>query len=135
MSDVREDEFDGRPELVKKRARVIIVKRAIASVIALFMLATLALLAYNAIQSIRTRNALLDCTTPTGQCYHQSQKRTGLLIESLINNLTTSDAVTRRIVILAASCADESQSQTVEEIQQCVDSRLKVRGEEDPSDE
>lgn len=119
-----EDEFDGRPDLVKARARAIVVQRVAASLVGLSIVASLTLLTFNALQSTRTRETLLDCTVPSGKCYAQGQKRTGEAIQQLIDANSLNEVATRRIVVLTAVCDDLPGVDTVDELQACVDRKL-----------
>lgn len=125
----REDEFDGRPELIQMRGRAILLQRIAVAVLVVYIIATLTLLAVNAIQSFQTRSALLDCTQPSGECFKDSQERSGAIIQDLIDALHKEgldrEMVTRQIVIAAAACADDPGNDTVEQIEACVDRTLK----------
>lgn len=65
----------------------------------------------------RTLELIESCTTVGGECYQRSQKRTADVV-GLLNNYQ------RRIVTLAAACADRPRAQTVEQIRQCVEQGL-----------
>lgn len=126
-----EDEFYGRPELVKQRARALIWTRIAWAIIGLFIISSLAILVFNAIQSISTRQALLDCTTPHGDCYEKGQKQTGDVIQQLIDASKADGDYTRHIVVITTSCAEEDAIQSepsrdvrITMIQNCVDDRL-----------
>lgn len=121
-------EFEDRPELVKKRARALIVQRLAAAALAVFVIASLTLTAYNAIVGIATRAALLDCTTPGGQCYQEGQKRTAEAIRQLVEANEAGEVTTREIVILAADCADNPGVDTADEIEACVGELRQQRG-------
>ncbi len=56
-----------------------------------------------------TNDQILDCLDPAGQCYKDSQKRSGQTVAS-INEIT----------YYAAVCADRPGSQTLDEIRLCV---------------
>lgn len=125
MNRIREDEFDGRPELIRHRARAVLAQRVMISIVAVFMAGAIALLVYNAIVGMGTRHALLDCTTPDGRCYGEGQERTGQVVQSILNANKLNEVATRRVVVVAASCASEPTNNTVNEIQACVDLHLK----------
>lgn len=127
----REDEFDGRPELMKKRARTEIFARAVWTVLFLYILGSLTLLSLNAYQGQQTRDTLLDCTEPSGECYQEGQDRTALLIQQLIDSNNLGDLATQEVVILTASCAEspevkaeENQTARIELLKDCVNAHL-----------
>lgn len=113
-------EFQDRPELVKKRARALVVQRLAAGVLVLFIVASLSLATYNALISISTRAALLDCTVPGGSCYQEGQRQTAEAIRQLVEANEAGEATTREIVIAATDCADNEGVDTSEEIERCV---------------
>lgn len=118
-----------RQDLVRRRARVIRLTWAFWLVVALVIAATLGILVYNAIQATASRSQLLDCTTPEGKCYKESQKQTAKVVQQLITAGADDEIATRRVVVLAASCAAQLASTggevTVEAVEQCVDRELK----------
>lgn len=127
------DEFEGRPELVKKRARALIFQRAFFGAIGIFMVSSITLLVVNALQGQTTRDTLLDCTQPTGECSQRNQERTGVLIQQLIDNNSLGDIATQRIVVLAAACSEEPairdepvQSARIALLEACVNDQLKA---------
>ncbi len=119
------DEFYGRPELMRKRARSILITRIVATLVALYMLGTLTVVGYNALASIQTRGVLLDCTQPTGKCFGEGQKRTGSLVQQLIDASANGDVLTRHIVILAAACAKQEGVNTADQVEECVTDKLR----------
>jgi hypothetical protein len=127
----RDNEFDGRPDLVKKRARAIVVQRLAFCVVAFFIVATLSILTINAVISLKTRSALLDCTEPSGECAQEGQKRTADVIQQLIEAGRLGDVATQRIVVLAAACADKEGVNTIPEIERCVNDQLKADKEQE----
>lgn len=128
---IREDEFEGRPDLVKKRARTIILQRVAIGVVAAFMTAAMILLVLNALASIKSRNVLLDCTQPTGECAKDGQERTGKVIQNLIDANSLGDVATQRVVVLTAICSEEPeikaepvQDRRIELLTGCVNAQL-----------
>lgn len=109
----RQDEFDGRPELIRMRARQIFMWRIVAAIGGLFMVASMTVLVYNAVQSIATRNAIVDCTTPDGECYQGNQEATAIVIQQL-----------QRITVIASSCAARLEEPTVPNVTVCVMQQL-----------
>lgn len=124
MSDNGHDEFEERPELVRKRARVIFWTRLAIAVGVFFVVAALGLLVYNAISSIQTRHTILDCTQPSGECYQDGQKRTGEFVSNLLTHTDKNHVITRRVIVYALACDNEPGIDTAREIQQCVDDKL-----------
>lgn len=125
---MRENEFEDRPELIAKRARTIIVERVFLTTLAVCVLLALGLLSYNALNSLATRDAILDCTQPTGECYKEGQRRTGEVIRQLIESNQDTAMITRQIVVLAAACADDPGNNSADEIERCVDRQLGTPG-------
>lgn len=130
---IREDEFDGRPELVKKRAHSILLQRLAISVIAIFIISAEVLLVLNALSSFKSRDVLLDCTQPTGDCAQQSQEQTATIIKKLIDSGQAGDVATQRIVVLAAACSEEPSIKSEPDrftritlLEECVNDQLKV---------
>lgn len=118
------DEFEGRPELVKKRARTYMAQRLFAGIIGLFIIVSMTLLVVNAIEATKTRAALVDCTTPAGQCYQEGQKRTAKVVEQLYQQGLDRENITREIIVIAAGCAADPENTTIESIEDCVNERL-----------
>lgn len=128
----RQDEFDRRPELVKKRARAYIWTRVAWAVVGVYILGSLALLCLNAISSIQTRDALLDCTQPSGNCAKENQRQTADIIQQLIDANSLGDIATQQVVVLAASCAEEpvikaepDEAKRITLLQDCINEHLK----------
>ena len=59
----------------------------------------------------RNGDRVIDCTTPKGQCFEESQRRTGAAVGT-INEIT----------VLAAYCAHEHESEP--EIRTCIEDNL-----------
>lgn len=112
------------PNLIKKRARVILVQRILIGVVALYMLGTSAVATIAALVSLQARNAILDCVEPTGQCYQEGQKRTGEAVQSIVEGTLIGteeiSATTREVIHLTAFCADQPGAQTLTQIEACV---------------
>jgi hypothetical protein len=132
MTPHREDEFDRRPELVKKRARAYIWTRVAWTIVSIYILGSLALLGLNAISSFQTRDALLDCTQPTGDCSQENHKETANVIQQLIDANSLGDVATQQVVVLAASCAEEpvikaepDEAKRITLLQDCINEHLK----------
>jgi hypothetical protein len=118
------DEFDHRPDLVKKRARAIIIERFAMVFVAAFIVASIVLLVIINVQGQGVRDTLLDCTQPGGECYSEGQQRTAKFIQQLIDANNLGDVATQRIVVIASACADLPGVGSVDEIQKCVNDRL-----------
>lgn len=57
----------------------------------------------------RSAERIEDCTTPGRPCFDDAQKRLGRTVGSI-----------NRYALAAAACADQPQTQTVDEIQNCI---------------
>ena len=60
-----------------------------------------------------TNQRLIDCTTPTGECYKQGQKRTARAVSDI-----------GKVAAYAAACADQPGRQGQAEVLECVLRRL-----------
>lgn len=112
-------------KVVKKQATVNFVRYILISVIGLTVAIVLILQTTLLYQQQKfdevgqsTRDRLLDCTDPTGQCYREGQKRSGAAIKQI------NDAQ-KQVVTIAAYCAKQPKNQTLEQIEDCVNKELK----------
>lgn len=121
------DEHNQRPELVQKRARMIAVERFSVVLVALMLTVILLLDIFNTYVETQKRNRLMDCTTPGGQCFAESQRRTAQAIKQIIDENVFEEVATRRVVVLAAQCANRAGVQTVDQIESCVEYGLGER--------
>lgn len=121
------EEFADRPELVRKRAINIALRRlsVFAGIVAFMTLLILDVLATNAGNQARQRIA--DCTTPGGVCFEEAQKRTAEAVRVLVEQGRQREQDTQLIVRLAAACADQPGSQSAEQIRVCIEERLVAR--------
>lgn len=120
MSD-EYSELDGRPNLQKMGQRVKVVGAAVQGVLIVLVTLTLITLLYNAYVSAQTRKELLDCTTPEGACYRESQERSGEVVSGLVVSL-------KEVVALTENCMEEPSIRSevdkdarLELLQQCVE--------------
>ena len=60
-----------------------------------------------------TNERLIDCTTPSGECYKQGQKRTARAVSDI-----------GKVAAYAAACADQAGRQGEAEVLECVLRRL-----------
>lgn len=65
----------------------------------------------------RTLDLIESCTTVGGECYDRGQEQTADVIELL-------NTYQRRVVTLAAACADRPDTQSAREIERCVNKAL-----------
>lgn len=119
------DEHDERPELVTKRARVIMLERVGTYIIVVALVVLLIFDIANAFMEAEQRSVLIDCTTPGGECFKEGQERTAAAIQQLIDDNLLQEVATRRVVVLAAQCANQPGVQTVDQIEACVERGLK----------
>lgn len=124
-----DDEFDTRPELTKQRAHVIILQRSVGALLGLVLLIILSTLALDSYNGIQDRRRLLDCTTPTGECYQQEVDRVAEAVEVVIKGTLEGNTVlhtdTQRVAILAAYCTEQPKIQNVAQITKCIERELK----------
>ena len=57
----------------------------------------------------KTSKAVLDCTTPGGECFKRGRRATAKAVGDI-----------NRVIVLAASCADRPGDQTRRQIERCV---------------
>lgn len=118
MTELPEDEFERRPELVKQRARVLFLQRIGAGVLIFYMVLSMTVLLVNAVASYQTRGAILDCTQPSGGCYQNGQQRTGDAVQNL-------KQANKQVIIAAAYCSSKDENIGNEQrIKQCVNRTL-----------
>lgn len=134
--DFRADEFDGRPELVRKRARVIFFKNFAFGALITWMILVSIFLVYNGVVGIQSRSVLLDCTRPNknpSSCYVRGQERTADLITQLIDNSNAGDAKTQVIVYWSLVCinsdavpAEGTQNEQYRALVKCVNGNISI---------
>lgn len=109
----REDEFSERPELIKKRARSVMAENVWRLLWFITAAVVMALIAYDTLVGITTRQHLLDCVEPQGTCAKAAQEKTG----NVVSDINT-------IITLAAYCADKPGVQTETQIKRCIQKGL-----------
>lgn len=121
-------EFENRPELVRKRGQFIFARNAFYILLGFIVAISLGIQTYNAVQGTRARNELLDCTTPEGQCYKESQKRTGEVVGQIVAQTLEGTGAqsldTQKVVVEAAYCAASVDEVTEPLMKACLDERL-----------
>lgn len=125
--EVMSDDYsvlDGRPELSKTGRRVKVIGAALQGVLIALVALAVGVLVYNAYLGAQTRQELLDCTTPKGECYKESQERTGDVIAQL-------NEANERIAVLTAACTGEPAimqetdlSDRIDLLEECMERRL-----------
>lgn len=124
-TDIDGDEFLDRPELIHKRARVIMMQRFVQGAWFTIVLVVIGLLAWNLHSTNEIQHFAASCTAPQGSCFRQSVARQQEIIRILKEDRHQQDIVTRRIVVAAAACADHPGIDSVPDITRCVDQQLK----------
>jgi hypothetical protein len=117
--------MNNHEDVVKHRARVIVIQRVLVVMVCIGLVLVLALLSYDAYNGLKVRSEIVNCTTPEGKCFAENQRRTAEAVRAIAEDGIEREAVTRRIISLAASCADEPGPQTYKEIEACIRDRLK----------
>lgn len=78
-------------------------------------IAALLILGYaQSLDNGKTAERIIDCTSPTGKCFKESQERTGDVIVQL-----------NTIAKYAAVCADRPGSITAEEMNKCITEQIR----------
>jgi hypothetical protein len=118
--EVRENEFEDRPELVKKRARALLALSVWKLFWVSMLFVILSILVFDAVQGVKARRELLDCTTPGGECFQESQQRTGAAVAAIVRQGAEDELVTRRILVFALVCVQHEGADTVQKLDRCV---------------
>lgn len=118
-------EFQDRPELVRKRARAIMLQRLLVAAGIILGVIMVLFILWDIAEGRDRRAQLLDCTQPGGQCYQDGQERTAEAVQSIIDESLLQEAATRRVVVLAAYCAAQPGQETVEQIEACITREMK----------
>jgi len=113
-----------RPEVVRAKARVIILESVWKWFLIITVVVILGLVVTDTLQGKHVRHELLDCTRPNGHCYQEGQKRTGDIVKQLYQQGIDREQITRQIIVLAASCAGDERNVSAYAIEQCVNARL-----------
>lgn len=111
-------EYEGRPELVQKRARVLLVRNSVLGLLCVLAFASLALDFYTNLSAGQARDTLIDCVDPAGTCYKDGQERTGEAVTGIVVG-------TRQVIIATQVCNNRKPSATVDELEKCVDKEIK----------
>jgi hypothetical protein len=127
------DEFEGRPELIKKRARTIFLRNTAIAAVLLYMLFSSGISTWSAITGYSARHQLLDCTTSEGECFQRNQADTGDLVQAIVDEIVT----TQHVSILAAGCSTDptvvndsmAKAERIDAIDTCVRAALKKKEE------
>lgn len=115
---------ENRQDVVKARARVYAVETLWRWFWGTMIIVVIGFLFFNAIQGVQTRQEILSCTTPSGECYQEGQERTKNVVRELYEQGIDREQITRQIIVLAASCAGDERNRTAEAIERCVNDRL-----------
>lgn len=113
-------------EVVKKRARYLLAVYTVIAILSIYVIVSLAGIGFSSWEGHQTRETLVDCVEPQGKCYRDGQHRTKKAIQQLIEANQLDEAATRNIVIIAVTCQQLPGVNTLEEVQACVDERLKT---------
>lgn len=118
-------------EISKKKKRSIILGVTFQILLLAFLLSSMTILVTNAIVSTTTRDALIDCVDPEGHCFQEGQERTAGVVQQLIESNQLDETATRRVVVLAAVCAEErairlepNYSIRIKLMEECVNEQL-----------
>lgn len=103
------DEYKDRPELLKQKQRVDLIKATGRWVLIVYIVVSLGIISANAIISLSSRARLFDCTTAEGQCYKDGQARSGEIIILLLHQQA-----------VALACAKQPGVITSDDIENCV---------------
>jgi predicted RecB family nuclease len=113
-------------EVVKKRARYLFTLYIVVAVAIVYVVVSLAGILIGTWEGHDTRKTLVDCVEPHGKCYRNGTERTKKAIQQLIEANQLDEVATRRVVIIAVTCQQLPGVSTLDEVQACVDERLKL---------
>lgn len=117
---MREDEFEGRPELSKKRATVLLIEGFLGFVVIGLLITSNAILLIDAQVGQEARDQIVDCTTPEGECAQRNQKATGEILQKIYQDGIDRETITRSVIIAAVACAKDPKNVTYEQVEKCV---------------
>src|SRR5262245_11037177 len=112
------DEYEGRPELLKKKERAEFITNVFKYAFVAFCVITLTIVTVNAIISFQTRNQLIDCTDPQGDCYRSGQQNSSQIIQELLHRN-----------VLIGLCTNKPDIKTPDQAEQCVARMVKEEGQ------
>lgn len=115
-------------EIDRKRVRVEFLQRSLYILIAFLLTGILITIVIDLQIGREQRSVLVDCTTPSGECYQRGQEQTGKVVETLANQDRIREQQTRLVVILATYCIQEIDHVTLDRLQACVENELHKRG-------
>lgn len=125
MIKIRRDEFEGRPHLLRQQRFVLHLRGLMVGLIITWFVVLIGFIAWDTWIAEKQRRLLVACTTPGGHCYERAQDNTAAAIEEILKEGLLQEIATRRVVILAAQCANRSDVQTVADVEKCVERGLK----------
>lgn len=115
-------------EVVKKKARMIALQRGLITLGAFLAVTGFIAVIYMSVVGYLTRDLLVDCTTPQGECYRQAQEGNDSVIRRIVNDTIESaiplHQLTRWYIQQSAACAEEPGVQTMAQIEKCVQDAL-----------
>lgn len=114
-------EFERHPQL-RRAFYINLITGVYHVVLVVIMLASLVLILRSLQAGEQSRDRLLDCTTPTGTCYQEGQRRTAVYLKTLQMQGVERELITRATVVAAVACAKVHDD--IVDIQECVDKEL-----------
>jgi hypothetical protein len=122
---------DERTDVIKLEARAIIIRNVLLAAIVSFSMLCLGFLVSSSIVATQTRNAITDCVEPGGRCANRQNTETARVVQQLIDANSLDEIATRRIVVVAAICAEQREvrqrptfSKRLKAMEACVNSQL-----------
>lgn len=116
--------------LGRKKKQTIVLGWATVFLLVAIVLIGLGALLLNAYNGAQTRNLIIDCVEPTGQCAERATDRTAQVVDDLIKANQLDEVATRRIVVISVTCQQLPGIDTLDEVQACVDGQLALDKEE-----
>lgn len=112
------------PAIIKQKARMIAIQRALVAIMSIGLVLVLSLLVFDVFNGLQSRRTLVDCTITTGKCYQENARRTEAAIADIAQDGIDREVMTRATITATVACADRPEVQTYKEIESCVLSRL-----------
>jgi hypothetical protein len=111
----------------KKRARLIFWQWFTGGILLLWLVASTTLSLIAALEAHNARDQIVSCVIPDGECYEQNQKRTGHVVEELLEDGIQRETVTRATIIASVWCDEQPDVEGLAELEACVKNQLTLR--------
>jgi hypothetical protein len=111
-------------EVVRKRARFLFLAWFAGGAFVLWMVISSALDMVSAWEAHNARANIVDCVVADGKCYQGNQERTAKVVQQLLEDGIARETITRQIIILTEWCDDQPNTDTLNQLERCVNEQL-----------